>query len=100
MDAATKRVLDSGWYLLGREPERFEADFAAYCGVNHCIGCADGLDVLKLMIKAYGFGPGDGIIILGKCHEEVFIVLRLMRLNGRKGALHGRLKNTVEMHLP
>ena len=62
MDAAAKRLLDSGWYLLGKEIERFEADFAAYCGVKHCIGCANGLDALKLIIKAYGFGPGDEII--------------------------------------
>ena len=63
MDTATKRMLDSGWYLLGKEIERFEADFAAYCGVKHCIGCANGLDALKLIIKAYGFGPGDEIIV-------------------------------------
>ena len=49
MDAAAKRLLDSGWYLLGKEIERFEADFAAYCGVKHCIGCANGLDALKLI---------------------------------------------------
>ena len=63
MDAAVKCVLDSGWYLLGREVEQFEADFAAYCGVKHCIGVANGLDALNLIIKAYGFGPGDEIIV-------------------------------------
>lgn len=63
MEAAAKRLLDSGWYLLGKEIERFEADFAAYCGVKHCVGCANGLDALKLIIKAYGFGPGDEIIV-------------------------------------
>ena len=63
MDAAAKRVLDSGWYLLGKEVERFEADFASYCGVKHCIGVANGLDALNLIIKAYGFGPGDEIIV-------------------------------------
>ena len=62
MDEATARVLDSGWYLLGGEVERFERDFAAYCGVKHCIGVANGLDALNLIIKAYGFGPGDEII--------------------------------------
>ena len=63
MDAAVKRVLDSGWYLLGNEIERFEADFASYCGVKNCIGVANGLDALNLIIKAYGFGPGDEIIV-------------------------------------
>lgn len=62
MDAATKRVLDSGWYLLGKECEAFEAEFAAYCGVKHAIGCANGLDALKLVIQAMGIGPGDEVI--------------------------------------
>lgn len=63
MDAAVKRVLDSGWYLLGKEVDAFEQEFAAYCGTRHCIGVANGLDALTLIIKAYGFGPGDEIIV-------------------------------------
>ncbi len=63
MDAAVKRVLDSGWYLLGKEVEAFEQEFAAYCGTRHCVGVANGLDALTLIIKAYGFGPGDEIIV-------------------------------------
>jgi len=62
MDAATKRVLDSGWYLLGNECEAFEREFAAYCGVRHAIGCANGLDALKLIVQAMDIGPGDEII--------------------------------------
>ncbi len=62
MDEATKRVLDSGWYLLGKEDEAFEKAFAEYCGVKHAIGCANGLDALELIIKAMGIGPGDEII--------------------------------------
>ena len=62
MDAATKRVFDSGWYLLGKECEAFEREFSASCGVKHAIGCANGLDALKLIIRAYGFGPGDEVI--------------------------------------
>lgn len=62
LDAAIKRVLDSGWYLLGKECEAFEREFAAYCGTKHAIGCANGLDALKLIIKAYGIGPGDEVI--------------------------------------
>ena len=62
MDAATKFVLDSGWYLLGGENEAFEREFAAYCGVKHAIGCANGLDALKLIVKAMGIGPGDEVI--------------------------------------
>lgn len=63
IDAAVKRVLDSGWYLLGKEVEAFEQEFAAYCGTKHCVGVANGLDALTLIIKAYGFGPGDEIIV-------------------------------------
>lgn len=63
LDEAITRVLDSGWYLLGRECETFEARFAAYCGVKHCIGVANGLDALSLTIKAYGFADGDEIIV-------------------------------------
>lgn len=62
IDAAIKRVLDHGWYLLGQEITDFERQFAEFCGVRHCIGVANGLDALNLIIKAYGFGPGDEII--------------------------------------
>lgn len=62
MEAAIKRVLDSGWYLLGKEIESFEKEFSEYCGVKHAVGCANGLDALKLIIQAYGFGSGDEII--------------------------------------
>ena len=58
-----KQVLDSGWYLLGKQDEQFEKNFAEYCGVKHCIGCANGLDALNLIIKAYRFGAGDEIIV-------------------------------------
>jgi dTDP-4-amino-4,6-dideoxygalactose transaminase len=58
-----KEVLDSGWYLLGKQDEQFEEHFAAYCGVKHCVGCANGLDALNLIIKGYGFGAGDEIIV-------------------------------------
>ena len=63
MDAAAKRVLDSGWYLLGEEDRAFERAFADYCGVRHAIGCANGLDALTLIVKGFGFGPGDEIIV-------------------------------------
>jgi len=62
LDAAAKRVLDSGWYLLGEECKAFEREFAAYCGVKHAIGCANGLDALKLIVQAMDIGPGDEVI--------------------------------------
>lgn len=63
IDARIKEVLDSGWYLLGKQDKQFEDNFAKFCGVKHCIGCANGLDALNLIIKAYGFGVGDEIIV-------------------------------------
>lgn len=63
IDAAIKRVLDSGWYLLGKEGETFEKNFAQYCGTKYALGVANGLDALRLIIKAYGFGVGDEIIV-------------------------------------
>lgn len=63
IDLRIKKVLDSGWYLLGKEDETFENNFAKFCGVRHCIGCANGLDALNLIIKGYGFKDGDEIIV-------------------------------------
>ena len=50
---AVHRVVDSGWYLQGRENERFEADYAKYIGTSYCIGCANGLDALIWIFRAY-----------------------------------------------
>lgn len=58
-----KEVLDSGWYLLGKQNEIFEKNFSQYCGVKHCIGCANGLEALTLIIRAMGFKQGDEIIV-------------------------------------
>ncbi|WP_086270370.1 DegT/DnrJ/EryC1/StrS family aminotransferase [Campylobacter devanensis] len=62
IDLAIREVLESGWYLLGEQNKKFESNFAAYCGARYCVGCANGLDALRLIIKAYGFGKGDEII--------------------------------------
>jgi dTDP-4-amino-4,6-dideoxygalactose transaminase len=53
IDGAIKKVLDSGWYLLGEAVEKFESSFATYCGVKHCIGISNGLDALILILRAY-----------------------------------------------
>ena len=63
IDKRIKNVLDSGWYLLGKEDEIFEQNFADYCGTEYCVSCGNGLDALTLIIKAYGFGNGDEIIV-------------------------------------
>lgn len=61
--AALDRVLDSGRFILGEEVEAFEQEFAAYCGVEHCIGIGNGLDALHLVLRAWDIGPGDEVIV-------------------------------------
>ena len=63
LDATYHRVMESGWYILGKEVEAFEAEFAAYCGVKHCIGVGNGLDALHLILRALDIGPGDEVIV-------------------------------------
>lgn len=66
IEACTK-VIDSGWYILGKECQEFEKEFATYCGVKHAIGVANGLDALILIIRAYKelglFNDDDEIIV-------------------------------------
>lgn len=60
-------VIDSGWYILGEEKTRFENNFAAYCGVKHCIGVGNGLDAIRLILMAYletgELKEGDEVIL-------------------------------------
>ena len=49
---AANRVIDSGWYLMGKELESFEANYADFCGVKHALGVANGLDALRLILEA------------------------------------------------
>ena len=60
---AVMRVIDAGWYLLGEELEAFEREFAAYCGVAHCVGVGSGMAALELTLRAAGIGPGDEVIV-------------------------------------
>lgn len=63
IDAAYRRVMESGWYILGAEVDAFEQEFAAFCGVRHCITVANGLDALHLILRAYDIGAGDEVIV-------------------------------------
>lgn len=62
IDTAIHTVLESGWYVLGRETEAFEREFAAYVGVNHAVGVGSGTEALHLALKACDIGASDEVI--------------------------------------
>lgn len=61
--AAVERVLASGWYVLGPEVTAFETAFAHYVGAKHCVGVANGLEALTLVLKAWALPPGSEVIV-------------------------------------
>ncbi len=67
INAAVRRVVDSGWYLQGEENRLFEEEYARYIGTEHCVGCGNGLDSLTLILRAYiemgVMKPGDEVIV-------------------------------------
>lgn len=63
LKAAFERVLDSGWYILGQEVKAFEQEFADYCGTPYAVGVSNGLDALHLILRAWGIGEGDEVIV-------------------------------------
>src|SRR5690242_18310868 len=63
LDAAYRRTMESGWYVLAADVEAFEREFATYCKVRYCVGVGNGLEALHLILRAYGIGPGDEVIV-------------------------------------
>jgi len=63
LEEAVQRVVRSGWYILGQELVKFEESFANYCESQHCVGVANGLDALQLILQAYDFPPGSEVIV-------------------------------------
>ncbi len=67
LTAAFEKVLNSGWYIMGKELQTFETDFARFCGTKYCIGVANGLDALILIMEGYKelgvFKEGDEVIV-------------------------------------
>jgi dTDP-4-amino-4,6-dideoxygalactose transaminase len=63
LEKAFKRVIASGWFILGQELELFEYEFANYCGVKHCIGVGNGLDALYLALVAQEIRTGDEVLV-------------------------------------
>ena len=95
---AVRRVVDSGWYLQGEENQRFEAAYAAYIGTKHCIGVANGLDALTLIIRAYKemgvMHEGDEIIV--PANTYIASILAITE-NGLKAVLVEPDINTLEI---
>lgn len=63
LDAAYLRVMEAGWYILGKEVEAFETEFAAYCETKYCVGVGNGLEALHLILRAMEIGAGDEVIV-------------------------------------
>lgn len=63
IDSAVFEALDSGWYIGGKLVEKFEEEYAAYCGVDGCVTVGNGLDALKLALMAHNLNPGDRILV-------------------------------------
>jgi dTDP-4-amino-4,6-dideoxygalactose transaminase len=63
LDEACRRVMASGWFVLGPEVESFEREFAVYCGTAHCVGVGNGLEAMELVLRAWDIGAGDEVIV-------------------------------------
>jgi len=62
IDHALKKVLDSGWFILGKELESFETNFARYIRSSYCVGVASGTEAIAISLMAHGIGIGDEVI--------------------------------------
>ena len=95
---AARRVIDSGWYLQGKENEAFEQHYAEYIGSPHCIGCANGLDALIWIFRAYielgVMAPGDEVIV--PANTYIATILGITE-NGLKPVLVEPRKETLEI---
>lgn len=81
---AIKRVLDSGWYLLGKEVKQFEDQYATFIGSKYCIGVANGLDALRIILRAYiergDIKAGDEIIVPANTYIASILAISENRL--------------------
>lgn len=75
IDEAIARVVSSGYFIMGPEVERFEEEYARYCGVQHAVGVANGLDALHLVLRAMGVGPGDEVIVPSNTYIATWIAV-------------------------
>lgn len=99
INEAVTRVANSGWYLQGEENKRFEANYAKFIGTNHCIGCANGLDALIWIFRAYielgVMQPGDEVIVPANTYIATILAITE---NGLKPVLVEPKLNTLEIY--
>ena len=95
---AARRVIDSGWYLQGKENELFEQHYAEYIGTKYCIGCANGLDALIWIFRAYielgVMNPGDEVIVPANTYIATILAITE---NGLKPILVEPNRETLEI---
>lgn len=98
INAAVARVVNSGWYLQGEENKRFEENYAKFIGTKHCIGCANGLDALIWIFRAYiemgAMKPGDEVIVPANTYIATILAITE---NGLKPVLVEPKLNTLEI---
>ena len=98
INEAVNRVVNGGWYLQGQENERFEENFAKYIGTKYCIGCANGLDALIWIFRAYielgVMQPGDEVIVPANTYIATILAITE---NGLKPILVEPRLNTLEI---
>ena len=98
IEAAVRRVAESGWYLQGEENRRFEEHYAAYIGTKYCVGCANGLDALIWIFRAYiemgVMQPGDEVIVPANTYIATILAITE---NGLKPVLVEPKLNTLEI---
>jgi dTDP-4-amino-4,6-dideoxygalactose transaminase len=77
LDAALARVLESGWFVLGREGGEFEREFATWLGATHAVGCASGTDAIELALRSAGIGAGGEVVTQANtCVPTVAAIVR------------------------
>lgn len=78
LDRAIARVMDSGWYVIGSEVEKFESEFADYCGVGYCSGVGNGTDALEISLRAVGVVSGDKVITVANAGMYSTVAINLV----------------------
>jgi len=115
MSRKFSEVYNSFWYVLGKQVEEFEKEFANYCGVKYCVGVGNGLEALILILKAYDIGEGDEVIVPSNTYiatalavsyvgaKPVFVepILDTYNLNSKliENAINKKTKAIMAVHL-